>query len=531
MNGQVIPLLITALAATATAGTFPFADADLNLAWEESAASFVTPSFQDYVAARNAAFEDSISHLFEAGAPVPDGAEEAAPGGRGETGPNRSFTEIEAGAGNSGRVELSGFQGWEVNFLDAAVSLRESRVRSGDGFFDDDFFRADAEVALSDQAGTTLGFAANYEGNAERARAAEPASVVEPGDNVAHSGGGAAGFRSNLWGKAKLATKISGTFSEGAYPEGHVADQIITADSTYDFFWLGENMSRGHFTLSQENRDVYGEDQGLLFGRLGLENDFPIANRLYLSGGAGSYLLRNAAREFRVYPVGRLQLRLSSSSGYFINYGPRLRVPGFRELFMRRAYIVPTAFQPVEDEYFGVRSGLNYNFRDVGRITVAAYERRYGRTYAVADTRLGGAVYFDPGRVRIRGADLFYRLTLTHVEHYGGVEYREAKLYGARFARFPYLPTFEGTAGLTVRFGGGHSASADLTFLGERYPTPNAAEALGAAWVPGAYVMLRVHPGISVTAAAENLTDELYYDTGGVAAPGRTFRLGMNLIL
>lgn len=531
MNRPTATLLLSTAAAAATAATLPFADADLNLAWEESAASFVTPTFQDYLAARNAAFEDGIPHLFEGGAPVPAEAMEVAPGARTEPGANRSFTEIEAGGGNGGRVELAGFQGWEVNFLDAAVSFRESRVRSGEGLFDNDFIRADAEVALSDEAGTTLGFAANYEGNAEVANGAENLPLLEPGDNVAHSGEGAAGFRSNLWGKAKLATKISGTFSEGAYPEGDVADQIITADSTYDFFWLGENMSRGHFTLSQENRDVYGEDRGLLFGRLGLENDFPIANRLYLSGGAGSYLLRNAAREFRFYPMGRLQLRLTSSWGYFINYSPRLRVPGFRELYMRRAYVVPTAFRPVEDEYFSVRSGLNYNFRDVGRITVAAYERRYGRTYAVADSRLGGAVYFDPGRVRIRGADVFYRLTLAHVEHYAGAEYREAELYEARYDHLPYLPTFEGSAGLTVRFDGGHSASGEVRFLGERYATPTAPEPLGAAWVPGVNVVVRVRAGISVTAAAENLTDELYYDAGGVAAPGRTFRLGMNLVL
>jgi len=532
MNRLTAMLLLSTLSAPAAAAPpFSFADADLNLAWEESAASFVTPSFQDYLAARNAAFEEGVPRLFEGGAPIPDGAEAAAPGARGERGTNRSFTEIEAGAGNGGRVELAGFQGWEVNFLDAAVSFRESRVRSGDGLFDDDFTRADAEVALSDQAGTTLGFAANYEGNAEKSGGAENIPVLEPGDNLARSGEGAAGFRSNLWGKAKLATKVSATFSEGEYPEGNVADQKITADSTYDFFWLGENMSRGHFTLSQENRDVYGDDQGLLFGRLGLENDFPIANRLYLSGGLGSYLLRNGAREFRVYPLGRLQLRLTSSWGYFVNYGPRLRVPGFRELYMRRAYVVPTAFRPVEDEYFGVRSGLNYNFRDAGRITVAAYERRFGRTYAVADTRLGGASYFDPGRVRIRGADVFYRLTLAHVEHYGGAEYREARLFEARYDHFPYLPAYEGSAGLTVRFGAGHSASAEVRFLGERYATPTAPEPLGAAWIPAANVVVRFRAGISVTAAMENLTDELYYDAGGVTAPGRTFRMGMNLVL
>jgi hypothetical protein len=525
-------LLLSTLSASATAAPpFSFADADLNLAWEESAASFVTPSFQDYLAGRNEAFVEVIPHLFEGGAPVSDETEAETLTPRSERGANRSFTEIEAGAGNGGRVELSGFQGWEVNFVDAAVSFRESRVSSGDGLFDDDFTRADAEIALSDQAGTTLGFAANYEGNAERARATGTASVLKPGDNVARSGEGAAGFRSNLWGKAKLATKVSATFSEGEYLEGNAADQVITADSTYDFFWLGDNMSRGHFTLSQENRDVYGEDQGLLFGRLGLENDFPIANRLYLSGGFGSYLLRNAAREFRVYPLGRLQLRLTSSWGYFVNYGPRLRVPGFRELYVRRAYVVPTAFRPVEDEYFGLRTGLNYNFRDVGRITVAAYERRYGRTYAVADTRLGGACYFDPGRARIRGADVFYRVTLARVEHYGGAEYREAELFEERFDHFPYLPSYEGSAGLTVRFGAGHSASAEVRFLGERYATPTAAEPLGAAWIPTAYVVVRFRAGISATAAAENFTDELYYEAGGVMAPGRTFRLGMNLVL
>jgi len=532
MNRRAAILMLSVLSAPAAAAPrFSLADADLNLAWEESAASFVTPSFQDYLAARNEAFAEGVPRLFEGGAPTPDDAETPALAPRNKRGNNRSFTELAASGGNGGRMELAGFQGWEINFLDAAASFRESRVSSGDGLFGNDFIRADAEVAFSDQAGTTVGFAADYEGNAERAHAAENIPVPELSDNVARSGEGSAGFRSNLWGKAKLATKVSATFTEGDYPEGDVVDQKITADSTYDFFWLGENMSRGHFTLSQENREIYGEDQGLLFGRLGLENDFPIANRLYLSGGFGSYLLRNDAREFRVYPLGRLQLRLTSSWGCFVNYGPRLRVPGFRELYMHRAYVVPTAFRPVEDEYFSMRSGLNYNFRDVGRITVAAYERRFGRTYAVADTRLGGAAYFDPGRVRVRGADVFYRVTLAYVEHYGGAEYRNAELFEAPHNHFPHLPSYEGSAGLTVRFGAGHSASAEVRFLGERYAAPAAPEPLAAAWVPAANVVVRFRAGISATAAAENFTDELYYDTGGVVAPGRTFRLGMSFVL
>jgi hypothetical protein len=524
----MLPLLS---APACAAVPFTFADADLRLAAEESAATFLTPSFQDYLAARNRAFAESVPRLLEGGAPTPEAGAAAALLPRDERGGNRSFTELSAGGGTGGRMELAAFQGWEINFLDAAGSFRESRVRSGDGLFDTDSIRADAEVAFSDQAGTTVGFAADYEADAERANSAGSHSSAAPGDNSARSAGGSAGFRSNLWGKAKLATRVSATFAEGEYPEGGIVDQVITADSTYDFFWLGENMSRGHFTLSQENRGVYGEDRGLLFGRLGLENDFPIADRLYLSGGVGSYLLRNGAREFRIYPLGRLQLRLSSRWGYFVNYDPGLRVPGFRELYMRRDYVVPTAFRPVEDENFGVRSGLNYNFRRVGRITVAAYERRFSRTFALADARLGGASYFDPGRVRVRGADLSYRLVLAHVEHYGGAEYREARLFRAPGERFPYLPSYEGSAGLTVKFDGGHSASAEVRFLGERYAAPAAAEPLPAAWVPAANVVLRFRAGIAVTLAAENFTDKFYYDTGGVAAPGRTFQLGMSLVL
>jgi hypothetical protein len=521
-----------AVASVAAASPFSFADADLKLAWEESSETFVAPSFEDYLAAETEAFEKEVPSLFEAGAPAPGGKEISPFVPRSEEGPTRSFTELQASGGTGGRVELAGFQGWEVNFLDAAASFSESRASSGDGLFDNNFLRADAGVAFSDQAGTTVGFAADYEGDAARYRAAGNLPTARLGDSTAHSGEGAAGFRSNLWGKAKFATKVSGTFSEGDYRPGKAVDQAITADSTYDFFWLGENLSRCHFTLNQENLNVYGEEQGLLFGRLGLENGFPIADRLYLSGGFGGYLLRSDAPEFRVYPLGRLQLRLTSSWGYFVNYDPRLRVPTFRELFMRRDYVVPTSFRPTEDESFGVRSGFSYNFRDVGRITAAAYERRYKRTYAVTDTAdPGAAAYFDPGRVRIRGGDVFYRLTLARLEHYGGAEYKKAELLNAPHDHFPYLPSYEGSAGLTVKFGPGHAASVEVRFLGERYAEPAAPAPLAAAWIPAANVVVRLRPGISATAAAENFTDRPYYDVGGIEAPGRTFRLGMNLVL
>ncbi len=510
-------------AATATA-PFSFADADLRLAWKESAASFVTPSFDEYVAARNQAFVEAVTELFEGGA-------SGAPGpGKRERAGSRSLTEIEASGGTARRLELAAFQGWEIKFVDAAVSFRDKREASGDGAYDKDYMRADAEVAFSDQTGTTVGFAADFEGNAEKLRRDEIGPAGEAGDNSARSGRGSAGFRSNLWGKAKFATKVSGTFTEGEYRERNVVDQVITSDSSYDFFWLGENLSRGFFTLSQENYEIEGREQGFLTGRLSLENDFPIADRLYLLGGFGAYLFRGDRPEFRFYPRGRLLLRLTSRWGCFINYRPQLNVPSFRALYVHRDYAVPGDFRPVEDKYFAVRAGLNYHFQSLGRLTAAAYEERFRRTYAAADSYFGAVTYYDPGRARIRGADASYRIALARLEHYAGAEYRTVRLYQTPENRFPYLPTYEGTTGLTFKFGRGHSASVEASFLGERYATPTAAEPLAAAWIPNANIVVMLKPGISVTTAADNITDEKYYDAAGVLAPGRSFRVGANLV-
>ncbi len=510
--------------AAAAASPFSFADADLRLAWEESAASFVTPSFDDYVAARNQAFLEAIPGLFEDGAGGSPGT------GKRERAGSRSLTEIEASGGTARRLEIAAFQGWEIKFVDAAVSFRDNRAASGDGAYDKDYMRADAEVAFSDQAGTTVGFAANYEGNAEKLRRDQTNLPGEAGDNSSRSGGGSAGFRSNLWGKAKFATKISGTFTEGKYRERNVVDQAITSDSSYDFFWLGENLSRGLFTLSQENYELEGREQGFLTGRLSLENDFPIADRLYVLGGFGAYLFRGDQPEFRFYPRGRLLLRLTSRWGCFINYRPQLNVPSFRALYVHRDYAVPGDFRPVEDKYYDVRAGLSYHFQSLGRLTAAAYEERFRRTYAAADSYFGAITYYDPGRARIRGADASYRITLTRIEHYAGAEYRKVRLYEEPENHFPYLPTYEGTAGLTLKFGRGHSASVEAAFLGERYATPTAAEPLATTWVPNADIVVTLKPGISVTTAADNITDEKYYDAAGVLAPGRSFRVGANLV-
>lgn len=523
--GALAAIFALAVSMAAAAATpFSFADADLSLAWEESAASFITPSFDDYVAARNQIFMEEVPGLFEGGASGSRGA------GKRERAGSRSLTEIEASGGNARRLEIAAFQGWEINFVDAAVSFRDKRAASGDGAYDKDYMRADAEVAFSDQAGTTVGFAADYEGNSEKLRRDEIGVAGEAGDNLTRSGGGSAGFRSNLWGKAKFATKISGAFTEGEYRERNVVDQVITSDSSYDFFWLGENLSRSLFTLSQENYELEGREQGFLTGRLSLENDFPIADRLYILGGFGAYLFRGDRPEFRFYPRGRLLLRLTSRWGCFINYRPQLNVPSFRALYVHRDYAVPGDFRPVEDKYYDVRAGLSYHFHSLGRLTAAVYEERFRRAYAAADSYFGGVTYYDPGRARIRGADASYRITLARVEHYAGAEYRKVRLYEESENHFPYLPTYEGTAGFTLKFGRGHSASVEAAFLGERYATPTAAEPLAAAWVPNANVVVTLKPGISVTTAADNITDEKYYDAAGVLAPGRSFRVGANLV-
>ncbi|MGD8717825.1 MAG: TonB-dependent receptor [Candidatus Zixiibacteriota bacterium] len=526
-------IILAAYAAPAPAASpFDFDDADLKAAWEESAASFVTPTFDDYVGARAEAFWDEIPELFDGGAlPAASAEDLSALGNKGDDNDSRFFTEIDAGGGSAGRLDVAAFQGWEIKFLDAAVSFRERRDRSGDGWYNNSSTRADAEVAFSDQAGTTVGFAGNYEGSGEKLRRDDSELVGEAGDNSARSGEVSAGFRSNLWGKAKIATKVSATFSEGDFSDTRAVDQVITADSSYDFFWVGDNLARGLFSLSQENYEIDGEEQGFLFGRLTLENDIPIANRLYLSGGFGGYLLRDDTPHFRFYPRGRLLLRLTPTWGYFVNYRPGLQLPDFRELYMRTDYTVPTAFRPAEDEYFSVRTGVNYHFRDFGHITGAVYEQRFRRSYAVADAYFAGAQYFDPGKVILRGADMFYRLTVSRFEHYGGFDYKDADLRDNPAHHFPYMATYGGEAGFTVNIGGGHRASAGVRYVGERYARPTASEPLAPAWVPGANVVIRMHPGISVTAAAENLTDEIYYVPGGIVAPGRAFTLGLNLIL
>jgi hypothetical protein len=515
---------LLAVAASAAGGETPFsfADADLRRAWEESADSFVTPSFEDYLAKRNDEFREGVPRLFE------DGAARAAP--KSEPASSRSLTEIGVSGGTGRRLELSAFQGWEINFVDAAASFRDDRTASADGAYDNDRTRADAEVAFSDQTGTTVAFAANYEGDAEKLRPGGAGLAGEAGDNVARSGEGSAGFRSNLWGKAKFATKVSGTFTEGRYGSLNVVDQVITSDSSYDFFWLGENLSRGLFTLSQENYENAGREQGFLAGRLSLENDFPIANRLYLLGGFGVYLFRGDQPEFRFYPRGRLLLRLTSRWGCFVNYRPTFDVPDFRALYMERNYAVPGAFRPVKEKYSAVRAGLSYHFQSLGPFKAAAYEERFRHTYAGADSGFGSVAYYDPGRVRIRGADATYRITFARFEHYAGAEYRTARLYNTPNQHFPYLPTFEGRAGLTLKLAGGHSASVEGLFLGERYNTPTAAAPLPAAWVPNANVVFRVKPGISLTTAADNLTDERYYEGGGVLAPGRSLRVGADFV-
>jgi len=526
-----VSLIFGIAAAAAAEGPFAFDDADLRAAWEESAPSFVTPDFRDYLADRNAAFREETPALWDTGAPPIKEAEGSAWRMTDEPGTSKSFTELEASGGPRGRLELAAFQGWEVKFLDAAASFRDSRVPSGDDWFENEFLRADAEVSLSDQAGTTVGFAANFERDAEKLNPGHAGLPEVADDMVGRSGEAAVGFRSNLWGRAKFATRVAGTFSDGDYPNGGAVDQQIAADSSYDFFWWGENLARAVVSITQENYNVEGEEQGFLSGRLTMENDFPIANRLYLSGGFGAYLFRDDRPQFRLYPRGRMLFRLAKSWGYFVHYQPSFRLPSFRELYLNADYVSPTTFRPAEDEYCALRTGVNTHLRNWGYATAAVYERRFRRTFAAADASWPGVTYFDPGKTRVRGCEFFYRLTFDRVEHYGGAAYNAAKIPAAPEAAFPYLPAYEGAGGLTVKFDGGHTASAEVAFVGERYATPAAERPLAGAWIPAAYATFRIRAGLAATAAAENLTDRKYYAAGGILAPGRTFRLGLYLVL
>ncbi len=514
--------------ASAAGAPFSFSNPDLILSWEESAPSFETPTFDDYLANHTAAFRKAVPALFAAGA-APADKEDRGRGGNGADAESHSFAEASASGGSEGRVELAGFYGAEVSVVDAAASFRESRHTSGDGVYGNDLLHASAEAAISDEAGTMVGFAAAYEGNANRLKEYADAYTFPAGDNYARSTEADVFFRSNLWGKAKFATRVSGTFAEGDYGSRHVADQTLAAESGYDFFWLGNKHARGWLELSQENYAVAGNEQGLFFSRLRLENDFPIADRLYLSGGFRAALYRPAPRPLKFYASGRLLWRIGGGCGFFVNYHPNFAVPDFRELYIRHDYVVPTSFRPTADDYFSLRSGFDYYFWDITRLTVSVHEDRYRHTYAPQDLGPGAASYYNPGRTRIRGADLSYRLSWPHFEHYGVAAYAHPRLYDMPGGHFPYLPTYSASGGLIIKFGGGHTATLETEFIGPRYARADAPEPLAPAWVPAAALFIHLPAGVGITAAAENLSDTRYVEAGGVLAPRRSFSAGLRL--
>jgi len=521
----------SALAMAATCGAasspFAFAEGDLRKAWEESATSFATPSFQDYVTARGEAFRADAGELFSRGAVL--AASEGVLGNAGEGRPGHSYAEVKARGGTAYRTDVAGFYGVEVKPMEAALSAGDTRGRSGDGFYSHDYTQADAEISVSDPAGTAVGFGADYEGAGANFREEAMPSLVPLPNSDARSGGAAAFFRSNLWGKAKFATRVSGVFAEGDYARTQAVDNVLTSDSSYDFFWLGENLARGGFAISQENYKYAGRQQGFLTAQLGLENDFPIADRLYLSAGAAGASFRRDKPLYRLYPRGRLLWRVSRGWGYFIHYQPEFRVPEYRELYIRRDYVAPTAFRPVDDKYFALRSGATYNFRSAAEFTGALFENRRRQTYALRDRSPGVASYYDPGRTRFRGADFSYRLKWSRYEHDAGFTYTDAVAAATPGEHFPYLPAYTGTAAFTVNFGGGHAAWADVVFVGKRYAEPEATAALAPAWVPGAAALIHVGAGVGVLVAVENLTDTRYYEPGGILASRRSLQAGVNV--
>jgi hypothetical protein len=523
-------LAVAAATAGAAAEPFGFDDPDLRLAWEESAPSFGGPTFQEYLDERANTFRAAVPEYFSAAAgdyDRDDGSRPAKVDGRS----GYSLFEANVMGGTAGRAQFGGFYGLEVKFVDADVSYKETRNRSGDELFDNSLSRADAEAAFSDEAGTTVGFSADYEGNRGAPRPGGDAVGASRAGVAADSGELGGFFRSNLWGKAKFSTYVSGAFCEGEYGDLLATDQVLAADSAYDFFWLGNKHARGMISLNQENYAAGAGEEGILFGKLRLDNDFPIADRLYVSGGFGAFLYKSDGQRFRLYPSGRLLYRIGRGWGCFATYQPALAVPSYRELFVRNDYATPTPYRPFADAYFAFRSGLTYHFRDAARIVTAFDETHYRNVYALEDAAFGATNYTDVGKSAVRSGEFSYRLSWPRLEHSAGVVYNAAELHARPGARFPYLPRLAGDAGVKIFFAGGHSASATVKLIGRRYPTPLAVAPLGAALVPEAEMLFRFHANVGLTVSADNLTDVEYVAAGGVLAPGRSFGAGINLTI
>lgn len=516
-------------AAAATAADIPLAfdDPDIRNALEESAPSFQMPTLNDYLEARARFFRDDIPERFDA-AIIP-GAEKAAPLATAGAAPEdkHSFTGLNFSAGDHKRVEAYAFHGREWTFADMAAGVRESRSASGDGAFENNFLRAEAGGAFSDQAGTTVGFAGNYENTYNRLRILPPARIYDGEGNFSTSGEGSGFFRSNLWGRAKFATAVTGSFTDGEYAQTPAGANAIAVEADYDFFWWGNKQVRGDIDLTQENYRAREEQRGYFVGRTDLESDFPIADRLYLSiGFAGSAYKKSAATSYRIYPLGRLRYRIGGGWGCFVAYMPGFRFPSFRELYLHRDYMIPGPFRPAEDRYSAVKSGISFDLQDIVRFTGSIYENRYRQTFGARDMAFGQAEYYDPGRTRTRGFEVSYRLRLHPFENYGRILRINTYLYDTPWLHYTYNPEYSARGGLTFNFRGGHNVTADILYIGERYALPDAAEPLTAAWVPGLSTFIAIVPGMGLTAAAENITAARYYDEGGVLAPGRTIRGG-----
>ena len=524
-----VAVTVAALAgrpAPAAAGApLDFGDAGTKLAFEESTAVLEPPSANDYLAFRAAAFRADIPAWFEqAGRPAtPGDAIPSPPDGE----PWHSVTDLGASAGAAKRFEAAAFHGLERKGMDAAFTVTDSSARSGDATFENNLFRAEAEAALSDSTGTVFGFAGDYENAASSATTpGDGPAISGVGDRAASSGGLNCFFRSNLWGKAKFGSLVGGTQTDGEYNGAKAGATDIAADLSYDFFWLGYKKSRGMLAVTQENYRVAGGENGYFTAKAALEMDFPIRDRLYLSGGGAAVVYRYAAPQYYFYPSGRLLLRLGGGWGCFLSYRPSFSFPLFRDLYLHRTYVTPGPYRPAEDATFALRSGVNYDYRDKVRITGAVYENRLRQTYAVRDESFGTAVYYNPGRSRVRGTEISLRVLVPPIEHYVRASYAAPRCLDAGAGHFAYYPAYTGAAAVTVHIRTVHALTGEVIYVGARYGRPDADATLAAAWVPRADVYVAIMRGVGITAAAENLTDARYVEPGGVPAPARSVRAG-----
>lgn len=514
--------------ASAVASPGPVAGDDFRLAWEETAPSLNLPTFADYLRERRDDLVRELPALFVSGKEKEVPREDVLPVASRVAG-GRSFAEITALGGTAGRTDVGAIWGIAVKPFDAAAAYDYGQSRSGDGAFTNNRTRLLAETAFADRAGTTVGFAGNYEAlhngpndNVTAANASFPNLKAESGEMTTF-------LQATVWSEAKFATRLTGVFNDGRYEDTRISDNTLSAEGRYDFFWLEENLAHGTLTLAQENYKYDDLQQGHFFGRLSLENEFPIADRVYLSAGVAAFSYRRERPTYRLYPRGKFLWRLSRGWGCFVDYRPEFMLPGFRELYMQRNYTVPTAARPVQDLYAATRAGLTYNFRGAARLTATGYENRFRYTCVLADVGVGRCSYYDPGKSYIRGCELNLLVETSRIRQRVDFNVARGILLVNPNHHYPYLPSYGAKGTINLKLPHHHELTAEIQLVGPRYYTAVATEPLAPAWVPSGAASVKLGYGVSLNLGVENFTDARYVDAGGVLAPRRSLQAGLEV--